>query len=351
MLHQLSGSGTNLLFKMDSSQVPIQPANPISPIPFREIVGKHGRGLGRWTDGDNKPPIYFGTLIYQIQEEGLGHYFEVKPFIDENTGRKIPEHPKTTFRYGTPIVDKDVFLNNFTDNERSLLDVIANCISELSAEEIRAFGTHENTEKTISDICREFKYIEKSHKPNIIFCLNSNSCCLNDARNVLICTEEAYLKSSGNRVQYESAMNRFQDYLSTRSENFMLKVLGKCQAKAEVIWDDNTINLLAKLSRKARGMAKYLVGVAYYRNEPDRRQEVEDGSATEGSYHCQLWHEGIEEMEMEGIRKFQRSPNRVFNRAAKLIDDDTKGNFIALFENLPSEVEECLGNAKCKINI
>lgn len=275
------------------------------PTPFSEMKGKHGRTPARY-DGKG-PPIYINQIVYECQLEGMQDLFEVITPVDK---RDDPNDPRATFKPGTPSLNADYLLSNFTPKEKRILQILNNGLKRLGPLQIRALGTHENYEKTLEDIEKEFKDAEP-YRRKAIKHLRHGNCFLEASRKIGEYADEARRKSFENHPYYAEALKKLRDAIG--EQDVTLKTaFNNIQKSPNQIWELNEIRILAEKSLKMRGYAKYLHAMAYYRKHPSKRCEVAKRTTKGRMIYSRKWHEGLSEMADSGVKGFPHDPNGVF---------------------------------------
>jgi hypothetical protein len=187
-------TGAKFLKDPDNADQAAQDDAVTFPCPLRETPGKHGRGLSRW-DGSSKPS-YIVQILYQLQQEKILHYFDIQP-SDEDPGN--PANYKTVVKAGVEITDPNGFLKGFTPREVRILIDMGTALRKLGPSEIRALGTHENSEKTLVDIEKEFQDLERRLIwEEILAKLQAGESFSDEAEEFVEYAEEAWRKSVEN---------------------------------------------------------------------------------------------------------------------------------------------------------
>lgn len=245
-------SGKALRAKLESALIEEDQKRAVTfPCPLQEMSGKHGPGRAI-TDGES-PPDYFISVIHQLQEEDILHYFQVTPYVDGKEDR--PEDPRTTIEPSLPITDRKEFLNDFMDREMEVLFELENAIKRLDESQVQALGTHENRNKTIRWIEKEFQYLEPKRLA-IIAELQNEDLFLADAQSLLEFANEACRKSAHNRKEYTIGRNLC---LKEINDPDLKKCFSDCHSTPEEIWDCDEIKRLSKRAKLARALGEYLV--------------------------------------------------------------------------------------------
>jgi hypothetical protein len=241
------------------------------PCPLAEMPGKHGRGRAVTYGG--KAPMFATSLLYELQQDGTMHLFEITPPKDDpnNAGNY-----KTFIEPGVPITNRSEFLDGFTEEEKNALYDLENAIKRLGPGEIRALGTHENRAKTVEDIKREFSYTSITIG-ELLTC--KEELFAEITQRIIEYADEACRKSAGNRVDYEKAWKRLDSELvETVKEAFLRK-----HRPANEIWDNDEVGKLSNKAKKLLALARYLKALASDRGSSGSRRGL-DGDALRAAH-------------------------------------------------------------------
>jgi hypothetical protein len=225
------------------------------PVPFAELPGKHG--AGRAVNGNNRPPEFLVSVLYRLRQEDILPYFDIFP---------PPEAPNKANDYRTTIepalssASDDTLLEDFTAKEREALRDLINALKRLRVEEMRALGTHQDFEKTVADIKREFRWMQ-SWIDEVAQNLKAGRAFLIAAQEVLEYADEACRKSERNRFDYAKARDIVKAEL-TQPE--VKRAFLDCQKSPEEIWERDEMKDLARHARRAHAQAHYLERIAYW---------------------------------------------------------------------------------------
>lgn len=292
------------------------------PPPFQEIPGKHGRGPGRYEGPNKRPPIYLIDILFQLQTEGLLHYFRITPPKNDPTN---PKNPKTTVLPAVPIPDTNDFLKGFTDSEKKILMGLQSTIKRLEPPEVRALGTHCTHQKTIKDIRREFDYIQRS-KQKVIDALRQGDHFANLARQLSEFADEAWRKSALNADSYSSA---YKAALREMTDSDLREAFEKCQNPTERIWDNSQVlEELRNRAARTRSFTRYLYAVARYQQKnkavPDKRM----------ARSSKLWDRAVAGLTESNFVDFPRTLQAAFVKNTNEIEPTVRERLIQVLESL-----------------
>ena len=284
------------------------------PVPFPELPGKHGAGLAV-RHGDDSPPEFMVKVLYRLRQDGILPYFDIVPPAD---APQEPNDYRTTIEPALSAAADDGLLEDFTLKEREIIAELQNAFKRLTAEEMRALGTHENFEKTAGDIEREFRWMQKVVK-EMERCLNSGAPFHQAAQEVLEFADEACRKSERNRENYVNARNRVLAELNHPDTKQLFK---ECQASDGVIWDRDEMRQLAKRARCAFARAHYLERIAYWSGVVKQRSPSRNAEAALA--------EAIAELTSAGIRGLPESLEQIFVGGSSVIQQAAKEKLLAV---------------------
>ncbi len=292
-----------------------------------EVVGRHGRGAGRYNG--REAPTYLLEIIYDLQENRVMLYFDVRP---PTNAPGNPTHPDTTVRPAVEIADAQLFLTGFTAREIVILKDLQNAVRHLNGSQIRALGTHENLDKTLADINWEFNHLvpllETTGED-----LGSQRCCYGNATKLAVYASEAFRKSRGNRDDYETAL----ELLEREVQDPLLKdLIGRRQARAADIWDSRQIKEIAPLAAELWAVARYVQCVAYFRNNPHERDKQ---SAMEARHFRHQWDEST--ADLAGCSLGALPPSRVpdaFDGVGGEIRPEVRSRLVDLLTGLRARI-------------
>ncbi len=218
------------------------------PCPLQATPGKHGRGLAKRRNGK---ATYLIELIYRSELDGLMNYFHVVPPAEAPT---TPNHHKTIVQPGIVISNEDAHLAPFTKMERDVLKQLDVVFRRMSAEELRAIGTHDSLENTIADIDKEFRDVDRhGHWDNVLQGLASGHPRPFDCQETVEYLDEAIRKSGTNRLPYKSARLHMEREMKDPLRARALSV----HRPDNEIWDDPRVIERAKKARHWSHHARY----------------------------------------------------------------------------------------------
>lgn len=314
------------LFRRTSKVIP--KANPIvagkmpnivtHPSPFVELPGKHGRGPARLAEKDG--PIYLVEMLHKLQEEGVLNYFEVTPPEPD----KNPKDYRTTVRSAMPVT-----LSGFNDYERKILIDLSNGLRHLDPSQIRALGTHENCEKTVEDIEKEFKDMATHINETIKGLLEAKPFLFN-AREMMEFADEAWRKSKKNRENYKQALAIM---IREINDGELKEVLLNAQSQPEQIWDSPEVQELARKAEQVRSFTRYLHAIAYYY---ELRLTGKPLSPKDRGKFDKEWERIINEMALAGLSGFPATIDDIFVGTTYTIEPGTRDMLIAHLQLLPA---------------
>lgn len=295
--------GINKTEKSTNLVIPSIDQNKISfPFPFLEVPAKHGRRLMRYNG--NKKRRYLIELIYEIQTSGIMSYFEI------STPKEDPCNPnnyETTVSISFLIPDKKNFLGRiFNSFELEIIDDLGKSCRHLGASEIRALGTHENEEKTLTDIKKE--YLDMiPHISTSIQCLENKECFFKSSYDFMSFADEAFRKSIYNQEDYQQGYNLFINELT----NPVLKdAFKRCQRNHNEIWTSS--KLLKNISLKSKEVyyfSRFFNAIAYYRNHSEERNTGKSRVAKRFKHE---FDESINKLIEIGISKYPPELHNIF---------------------------------------
>jgi len=265
------------------------------PFPFQEYPDKHGRRLRRING--NKKHVYMIQILYELLKEGIY-------YCDIETSPKDPNNPnnyKTSIKPSFPTIDNN-FLQCFTPFEVDILNDLENSLKRLDASQIRALGTHENKEKTIYDIKKEF--LDMFHYVvDVIDRLTRDDSFFDNSFEIMTYADEAWRKSTYNREDYTEARQIMINEINTTQ---LREAFEACQSLPDEIWETDEIQIeLAKQSKKVKAFSKYLHAISFYRDNITKRGKRSSRDTIRIGH---LWDEGLKEMNECGLQGF---PSRV----------------------------------------
>ncbi len=315
-------TGANVLNKVDFLLPQEETELVTFPSPFKELRGKHGRGIARH-DGKRKP-IYLIQILYELQQNNILHYFEITPHPE---APDVANDYRTTVGPAVPITSPENDFKDFTHLEFKTLMDLENSLKRLSAAQIRALGTHENYQKTLSDINKEFKDLEPHHRV-VIERITKGNCFFDDSRELMEYCEEAWRKSTGNRNNYSDAYNIMLTEIKTHE---LRNAFLKRQSHPDQIWKKQDIIELSNKAGKFRAFAKYLHSISYYRNHIKERV-VSSSKVTKMFGY--LWHESLVEMRRYGFKGLPNDINDIFIGSTNQIKHDVREKIVSALESL-----------------
>jgi len=266
------------------------------PIPFQEFQAKHGRRIKRITG-------YIVEILYSLQKAQIIYYFNIKPPARDTDN---PNNYETTVSPGFPITNpKDYLSTDFSGLEVEILTDLDNCVKRLGPSQIRALGTHENRDKTIEDIHKEFLDMDRYIQP-ILVKLYINEGFFDDSYEMMTYADEAWRKSTYNRQDYEEACEIMLTEMKSAKVNEAFK---SCQRTSAEIWEDETITALAEPSKRVKALTGYLHAVSYYR---DHISERSSEKFTTAKYFAHLWDDSVAAIKKCGLLGFPSDIHDVF---------------------------------------
>lgn len=252
-------TGRQLMLRADEIQEHELDSTITFPCPLREIKGKHGRGRALY-DGKDKP-AYIGEILYALQQENILHYFDVRPPTDDPDN---PRHHKTVVKPGLPTFDRRDVLGVLTSREIIVVGQMGFFLRRLGPAQIRALGTHENREKTLEDVRKEFEDSERFGLwDSLIEAMEKDSDLWVSSEQLHEYADEAYRKAVLNRTDYEEA----RCFLETEITDDDLKnVVLDCQKPSDEIWQEGerAVRDMVERSKKFHALTRYLVGLVYF---------------------------------------------------------------------------------------
>ena len=320
--------------KIIDSSNKIKDANIITfPFPFQEFPAKHGRRLQRLNGKEEY--VYIVEILHKLQRADI-HYFEIRTHRDAADN---PNDYRTTVMNAFPITNSEDFLEKFTSFEIQILKDLDNSLKRLGASEIRALGTHENKEKTIYDIEKEFRDMYR-YIPKVINSLDRDDCFFYSSYEMMTYADEAWRKSTYNRMDYIDAYNR----MLTEINNPILKAaFQSCQKSHEQIWGtDQVIDGFAQTSKKTKAFTKYLHAIAYYRGHISERVLRRSKDAKRIGH---IFDESLQEMNQCGFNGFPSEIHDLFIGNTSEIKQEVRNQLIGELESLRAWIEENIEHA------
>jgi len=233
------------------------------PCPLQEMPGKHGPGRAVY-DGQT-PPRFIVSVLYQLQQEDLLHYFTITPPVEvAETGQRrtaLPNHPDTVVGPPVQFGSKKQFVDRFLPREVEVISELELAIRRLNPSEIRALGTHENCPKTIASIKWEFHALGRrlGVLQRLRQSLVEGRPFPAEAQEWIEYAEEAWSKASGNRGAYAAGRDRI---VAELSDPEVLSVFQDVQAPAQEIWEDPRVVRLWTVAGRSLGLARYSLTVS-----------------------------------------------------------------------------------------
>lgn len=278
------------------------------PVPFPELPGKHGAGLAVRHD-DDSPPEFMVKVLYRLRQDDILPYFDIVPPVD---APQEPNDYRTTIEPALSAAADDGLLEDFTQKEREVIRDLQNAFKRLTAEELRALGTHENFEKTAADIEREFRWMQNAVS-EMHRCIRAGMPFHQAAQEVLEFADEACRKSERNRENYVNARNRVLAELNHADTK---QAFEDCQASHVDIWDRNEMKQLAKRARCGYARARYLERIAHWASPAKQRSLSRNAEAALA--------EAIAELTSAGIRGLPESLDHVFVGSSTVLQEAAK---------------------------
>lgn len=262
------------------------------PFPFREVKGKHGRGLARWKRPQK--PSYLVEIVEKLQSEGILYYFNTtlpQGVVEKQDGESVAsQYPESRVAPGIP-VDADTLLASpgFTKREHAVLVDLNTAMRRLEPSAIRALGTHENAAKTVEDIRKEFADLEKRRVwDKLIEKLRAEEDFSAEAQELIEYADEARRKSSED-VNGEEYRRAHAAMLSELSREDLKDAFRACQKSADSIWRNKEVMALAPTAKRVFAIARHLKALLYFRDHAGERKEQRSPNAKEWQ---QAWREG-----------------------------------------------------------
>lgn len=320
---------SNKIRKIEDSSTQIKDAEVVTfPFPFLEYPAKHGRRL-RKLNGRGKR-ISIVQILHELQKEDI-HYFEITTPSDDSDN---PNNYRTVVATAFPILNRKEFLQDFTSLEFEILEDLENSLRHLGASQIRALGTHENKEKTIYDIKKEFRDMDR-HILHVINSLKRDGSFFDDSYEIMIYADEAWRKSIDNRGDYAEACK----LMLAEIKNSQLRASFRaCQSLPEQIWrTDQIINDLAQISKKTKAFTKYLYAIAYHRDHIAERTARKSMTAPRFGH---LWNESLKEINQSGFKGFPSDISNIFIDNTSKIKPEVRDRLLRELESLRAWIKE-----------
>ena len=310
-------TGQRLKGKLDAAEDATLDSVVASPFPFREVPGKHGRGLARW-DGKEEPR-YIVDLLHRLRQEEILYYFD----IDAPYG---PADYRTVVKPGTPITDRRD-LKEFTGLEKAVLLELANVLKKLGPSEIRALGTHSTVKKTIEDIDKEFSDLERLRVwPNLIEAIEQDGNFSEPAEQLLEYAEEAWRKAVHNEDDYTTGR---VTALTESADSELQAVIKDCQQEPMAIWGDSEVRARGARAARLRSGACYVRALARFRERPRERS-----FRIPKSMVWELWDAGNNGLAGSGLHALPSAPTDAFEGDSENIKSAVRNDMIRLLNVL-----------------
>ncbi len=297
------------------------------PFPFQEYPDKHGRRLRRING--NKKHVYIVQILHELLKEGI-YYCDIETsFKDPNN----PNNYKTIVKPSFPTIDNE-FLKCFTSFEVDILNDLENSLKRLGVSQIRALGTHENKEKTIYDIKKEF-FDMFHYVVDVIDRFTRDDGFFDCSFEIMTYADEAWRKSTYNREDYTEARQIMIDEINTP---LLREAFEACQDLPDNIWKDDLINTLSEQAKKTKAFSKYLYAISFFRdNITERAKRSKKGKTKEAG---RLWDEGLKEMKECGLKGFPSRVQDIFVGDTCEIKLKVRGDLCTQLESLREWIEE-----------
>lgn len=228
------------------------------PYPFREIPGKHGRGIGLYNwHPINKRPGFLPEILIKMAKDGTQKYLrfeniEIKHMnadeLHENIFHRILVTP------GLEVASLDYLLKGMNEYENSILRDLQNAIKRLNNHEVRVLGTHSQQGKTIQDIRILLNKWRKFRKNILNNELAEIGKILNNLEEMAWHAEEMWRKVDDNRQVYKKACNKIYNEFS---HSDLKKAFQFTQSKEKEIWDCKEMNSLRDIAMKAKKVSDF----------------------------------------------------------------------------------------------
>lgn len=305
-------TGEHLMLRADEMQEHELDSTISFPCPLCEVKGKHGRGRALY-DGKDKP-AYIVEILYALQQENILHYFDVRPPTDDPDN---PRHHKTVVKPGLPTFDRQAVLGVLTSREIAIVDQMGLFLRRLGPAQIRALGTHENREKTLEDVRKEFEDSERLGLwGSLIDAIENDSDFWVSSEQLHEYADEAYRKAVLNRAAYEEARGLLETEIT---DDDLKNVFLDCQKPSNEVWsqDERAVHDIVERSKKFHALTLYLVGLAYFSQHPG---EVETQRSPLAENRKKEWLSGRTSLVSNGLDKLPSNLADCFQGQGKLRD-------------------------------
>jgi hypothetical protein len=188
---------------------------------------------------------------------------------------------------GLPISNYKEFLEGFKSREVELLQELAGALRHLSPGEIRALGTHCDRTKTLDDIDREFRYLEKPHWDRLLDRLSGGKGFSVVAAECLEYAEEALRKAMLNRKVYRDGRRILLNECRTET---LRSAIAECQPEEALIWDGPDMERRAERARRLVACAGYAVALGHF------QEHAKERSHRIASRSWELWDKALGEL-------------------------------------------------------
>jgi len=295
-------TGQKLKGKLEEADGATLDAVVASPCPFREVPGKHGRGLARW-DG-KLAPRFLVDLLYQLRQEKILYYFDIEAPYG-------PGDYRTVVKSGTPITNRTSELGGFTSREKTVLLELTNVLKKLGPGEIRALGTHSTVIKAIEDIEKEFEDLERLGVWDRLLGRLEQGMGFSQLGELLLeYAEEAWRKAAQNEDDYKTA----RKVAMTEATSELQSVILECQGEANTIWQDSKVKTLASRAKRLLALAKYVWALGQFGEHPRERSGM-----TPHSRAWKRWDESCRSLSECGFTTLPTVPSEAFDGDSEVI--------------------------------
>jgi len=244
--------------------------------PLQEIPGLHGPGEAR-TQGSETH--YLVDILKTLDDEGVG-YFLFRP----SARRNVPDGGMKCVQPALLTSDDPTFWEGFTTAEIQHIRQMSGAISRLTAEQIRALGTHRTAFDTVEDVRREFRWA-RDRARQIMGTLNAGLIEFSAALRLQTCIREAGRKAKLNVAAYAEAYAG----MSLELGGTILEAFKSAQTSPEAMWSSPELPSLIEKAADVDGISNCVLAVAFFLEHAEDRVNPK---TREGRRMQKMWDEG-----------------------------------------------------------
>ncbi len=318
---------------------------------FHIVRSKHGRRVSRQIPTQR---IFLPEIIETFKRNGLNRYLKIIK-TDESRLISDPYNKVWTVDPSPSSISIDVRFNN---EQKELITGLANCLKNLSEEELRAIGTHSNWKDVIEDIEKEFSdvliHTTKDGQVKIINqCIDElqkdgqNPSFIETTKHLLSYMEEAYRKAVFNEKNYINAYKKLSDSFNISYKPEFKLAFEVCQSKPGLIWNKKLkSNMIYSKSEESFGLSLVLRYCAEFVNYPQKILKYNKLSLDEQKwYYERNWEDAVKlyNNKKVGIEISSYITEDGFEKQAK-------SQLLSSLENLKEWIKQNIPIAKYKYN-